>query len=54
MVLKSGQRTADTHVGVAGGKRSVSKSPESIKDGGFTVEERVFALWQKPEELEFW
>ena len=47
MALKSGHRNGDTHVGVAGGKRSVSKRAESIKGGGFTIEESVFALWHK-------
>lgn len=47
MVLKSGHRNGDTHVGVAGGKRSVSKRAESVKDDEFAVEESVFPLWQK-------
>lgn len=47
MVLKSSHRNGDTHVGVAGGKRSVSKRAESVKDGWFAIEESVFALWQK-------
>lgn len=47
MVLKSGHRNGDTHVGVAGGKRSVSKRAESVKDGQFAVEESVFAPGQK-------
>lgn len=47
MVLKSGHRNGGTHVGVAAGKRYVSKRAESVKDGGFEVEESGFALWQK-------
>lgn len=46
MVLRSGHRDEDTHVGVAGGKRSVSKRAESVKDGRFATEESVFALRQ--------
>lgn len=47
MKLKSGHRNGDTRVGVAGGKRYLSKRAESIKGVGFAVEETVFALWQK-------
>lgn len=54
MVLESGHRNGNTHVGVAGGKGSVSKRAESRKDGRLAVEESVFALWQKHSEREFW
>lgn len=46
MVLRSGHRDGDTHVAVAGGKRSVSKRAESVKDGWVSAEESVFALRQ--------
>lgn len=46
MVPRSGHRDGDSHVGVAGGKRSVSKRAENAKDGRFAIEESVFARWQ--------
>jgi len=41
MALKSGRRKEDVLVGAAGGKRSVSKRAESIKGGGFAIDDSV-------------